>query len=542
MPRSICGAGVADGTRMTTVCRIVTCAHSLPSSSDASTGAAGELVAATANAKVKRVKRGCSFQDCVAWGGMVEQAINLLIEAARAITGPKGVIDDAANVAPWLTDWRGRYHGRAEAIIAPASTAELAAIVTLANTHGVPLVPQGGNTGMVGGATPPDDGSALILSLRRMNRIRHIDADAGVAVAEAGVILSHLHDAALAQGRRFPLTLGGKGSATIGGLVSTNAGGTQVLRFGTMRALTLGIEAVLPDGTIHDGLAVLKKDNRGYDLAQLLIGAEGTLGIVTAAALKLVPVPADRAVAWVGLGSPQAALRLLRFLESRSDGVESFEIVPADSMALVLRHIPGTRAPLAHAFPWLVLIELTGAMGAAVRLEALLAEAHALGMVQDATISASERQADAFWHLRDSISEAERADGPATQHDISVPVDSMPAFMIDAARMIEAEFPGVTASAFGHLGDGNVHFHVRAPQGADPETWRAAVGEPASHRVHDLVIASGGSISAEHGIGQMKRDELLRLSSPARMVTLRAIKAAMDPKGIMNPGKLVSLV
>ncbi len=470
---------------------------------------------------------------------MVEQAINSVIAGAKAIAGAKGVCEDAHDNAPWLTDWRGRYHGRANAILAPGSTAEVAAIVALAHAHGVPLVPQGGNTGMVGGATPPADGSALILSLRRMNAVRCIDPQANLAVAEAGVILAHLHDAALAQGRRFPLTLGGKGSATIGGLISTNAGGTQVLRFGTMRALTLGVEAVLPDGTIHDGLAVLKKDNRGYDLTQLLIGAEGTLGIVTAAALRLVGAPADRAVAWAGVASPHVALRLLRLLESQCDGIESFEIVPADAMALVLRHIPDTRAPLAQPHPWLVLIEMTGAMGAAVRLETLLATAHESGLVRDATISASERQADAFWHLRDSVSEAERADGPATQHDISVPVDAMPDFMIDAARIVEAEFPGVTASAFGHLGDGNVHFHVRAPAGADAAAWRAAVGGPAGHRVHDLVVAAGGSISAEHGIGQMKRDELLRLSSPTRIATLRAIKRAIDPAGIMNPGKLV---
>ncbi|MBA3896250.1 MAG: FAD-binding oxidoreductase [Sphingomonadaceae bacterium] len=462
-----------------------------------------------------------------------------MISAARAILGEKGVITDSADIAPWLTDWRGRWTGKAAAILAPANTAEVATVVRLAGAHRVALVPQGGNTSMVGGATPPEDGSALILSLRRMNRVRSIDADARTAIAEAGVILSNLHDAAAEQGLRFPLTLGARGSATIGGLVSTNAGGTQVLRFGTMRALTLGIEAVLPDGQIHDGLAVLKKDNRGYDLTQLLIGAEGTLGVVTAAALRLAPAVTDRAVAWIGVASPADALRLLRLFEARSGGaIESFEIVPQDTLALVLRHIPGTRAPLSGSHAWHVLAEYAGEE-AGVRLAALVEGGHGAGMLADAVLSANEAQADAFWRLRDSISEAERTAGPAMQHDISVPVDAMPAFMIAAARAVETTFPGVEASAFGHLGDGNVHFHVRAPRGADAERWRAGTGESASHLVHDLVTAAGGSISAEHGIGRMKRDELLRLSPLARIAALRAIKAALDPRGIMNPGALV---
>ncbi|AYJ86196.1 FAD-binding oxidoreductase [Sphingomonas paeninsulae] len=466
---------------------------------------------------------------------MVEQTINSIIAAAKELIGSRGVVEDANDIAPWLTDWRGRFHGKAAAILAPANTGEVAAIVALCAHHGVPLVPQGGNTSMVGGATPPADGSALILSLRRMNHIRALDPAANIAVAEAGVILSALHDAAVAQGRRFPLSLGAKGSATIGGLVSTNAGGTQVLRFGTMRSLVLGVEAVLPDGSIHDGLAALKKDNRGYDLDQLLIGAEGTLGIVTAATLRLVPAIIDRAVAWVGVDHPATALKLLRYMESRSDNrIESFEILPAESLHAVLTHIPGTRAPLNRSHRWHILIEYVGE-GAAEALAGLLQT----DLIEDATVSANEAQAEAFWRIRDSISEAERATGPAMQHDISVPVDSMPAFMIDAARAVEVAFPGVHASAFGHLGDGNVHFHVRAPAGVDGPRWRAEVGEAASHMVHDLVTKAGGSISAEHGIGQMKRDELIRLSPPARIATLRAIKNALDPLNIMNPGKLV---
>jgi FAD/FMN-containing dehydrogenase len=392
---------------------------------------------------------------------------------------------------------------------------------------------------MVGGATPDASGAAVIVSLRRMAAIRRIDPDANVAVAEAGVILSVLHDAATLVGRRFPLSLGAKGSATIGGLVSTNAGGTQVLRFGTMRTLVTGVEAVFPDGGIWHGLGGLRKDNRGYDLNQLLIGAEGTLGIVTAAALKLVPAIGDRAVAWIGIDTPEAALRLLRTFERADAGLESFEIVPAESMAAVLRHIPGTRAPLADAHSWLVLVELVAARDAGARLETLIADAFAQGLLRDAAIAANEAQADAFWRLRDSISEAERASGPAMQHDISVSVDAMPRFLTEAAVAIEAAFPGTSASGFGHLGDGNIHFHVRAPTGVDADAWRAGEGAAASRMVHDLVTAAGGSISAEHGIGQMKRDELARLSDPVRLNTLRAIKGALDPAGIMNPGKLI---
>jgi FAD/FMN-containing dehydrogenase len=467
------------------------------------------------------------------------------LDAFRDRLGPKGFTDDRAAIEPWLTDWRGRFHGEAAALLSPADTAEVAAIVRIAESHRVPLVPQGGNTSMVGGATPPADGSAIVLSMRRMNRIRSLSAEDAIAVAEAGVILATLHDAANDIGMRFPLTLGGKGSATIGGLVSTNAGGTQVLRFGTMRALTLGIEAVLPDGTIFEGLNPLKKDNRGYDLRHLMIGAEGTLGIVTAASLKLVPVVVDRAVGWVGVESPHQALALLRHLEARAaDALEGFEIVRADSLALVLKHIPGTRAPLAGEHPWHVLVELVRSDAddepSGMLLERLLTAALEAGLCRDATIAASEAQADAFWKLRDSLSQAERAHGPAVQHDISVPVAGMPDFMIDGAADVEARFPGVRASAFGHLGDGNVHFHVRAPAGA-PADWAMNGGKPVTAYVHDLVVAAGGSISAEHGIGQMKRDENARLADPARLTTLRAIKSALDPLGIMNPGKLVPL-
>ena len=395
---------------------------------------------------------------------------------------------------------------------------------------------------MVGGATPPEDGSALILSLRRMSKIRAVDKASMRAVAEAGVILQSLHEAAAAESLRFPLTLGAKGSATIGGLTSTNAGGTPVLRFGTRRGLVDGLEAVLPDGSVHDGLSGLKKDNRGYSIDQMLIGAEGTLGIITAVRLKLVPAIHSRAVAWLGLASPQVALDTLRTLQLQTDRVEGFEILPQESLEAVLSHIPGTRPPLDGAHPWHALVEATADRVDAEPPEQLLTRLIGplieRGVVADAAISASEAQSEAFWRIRDSLSEAERATfGPATQHDISVPVDAMPRFMSKAATEVEKAFPGTHASGFGHLGDGNIHFHVRSGTRGGPD-WVQAEGPAVTRLVNDLVTAAGGSISAEHGIGQMKKDELERLS-PDKVRHLRAIKQALDPKGLMNPGKLV---
>ena len=468
---------------------------------------------------------------------------NRLIDAVRDRFGPTAVVTDSSDLEPWLTDWRKRWRGRAAAMLQPSTAGEVAWIVGMAAELGVALVPQGGNTSMVGGATPPEDGSALLLSLRRLNKVRVVDPSALRAVAEAGVVLQVLHDAVAAQGLRFPLTLGAKGSATVGGLISTNAGGTQVLRFGTMRGLVDGLEAVLPDGTIHDGLSGLRKDNRGYSLDQLLIGAEGTLGIITAARLKLYPAIHSRAVAWLGLASPQAALDVLRALQGQTDRIEGFEILPRESLQAVLSHVPGVRAPLAGDHAWHALVEATveraDAEQPADLLARLLAPLSENGLVRDAAISASEAQAEDFWRIRDSLSEAERATfGPATQHDISVPVDAMPQFMADAAAEVERAFPGTHASGFGHLGDGNIHFHVRSGTRGGPD-WIEREGADVTRLVNDLVTAAGGSISAEHGIGQMKRDELERLS-PERVRHLRAIKAALDPQGIMNPGKLVS--
>ena len=465
---------------------------------------------------------------------------------ASDLLGPRGFTCDPDLLEPWLSDWRGRYHGQALGLASPVTREEVAAFVKLCGEFGVPIVPQGGNSGMSGGATPDTSGQSVLLSLRRMDLIRSLNAASRQAVCEAGVILQTLHEAAEEQGLRFPLTLGGKGSATIGGLVSTNAGGTQVLRHGTMRAQVLGIEAVLANGQIFDGLTALKKDNRGFDLKQLLIGSEGTLGIVTAANLRLLPAIGDRVVAWCGVASIGDARKLLlQFEQALPDELEGFEVVPEHCLDAVLAHLPGSRAPLAESYPWHALVELatTPADAAVLRdkAEAALAEAFEAGILLDATVAANETQADQFWLLRDSIAPAERAIGPAMQHDISVPVERMPDFIEAAIPDVEARFPGVTGVAFGHLGDGNVHFHVLAPAGATRGEWEEGQGKAVSRHVHDLVAEWGGSISAEHGIGQMKRDELGRLGDPVALSLMRSVKHALDPKGLLNPGKLVPL-
>jgi FAD/FMN-containing dehydrogenase len=467
------------------------------------------------------------------------------LAAAAALLGPRGFTADADLMAPWLTDWRGRFTGRALAMASPASTAEVAALMRLCAEHRVPIVPQGGNSGMSGGATPDSSGHALLLSLRRMNAIRRLDGENRMVTAEAGLVLQTLHEAAGAEGLRFPLTLGGKGSATIGGLISTNAGGTQVLRHGTMRAMVLGLEAVLADGSVLDTLTPLKKDNRGFDLKQVLIGSEGTLGIVTAATLRLEPRITARAVLWAGLASLHDARALLLHAEAEAGkALEGFEVMPRHSLEAVCAYLPSARAPLAGPHAWHALIELVATSEAEAaslpeRAETLLASAFEAGLIADATIAASEAQAEAFWSLRDSIAPAERALGPAVQHDISVPTQRMPAFVEHAVPRIEAAWPGTRAVGFGHLGDGNIHFHVIAPPGVDPAAWQQGDGKAISAEVHDLVTEWGGSISAEHGIGQLKRDELARLGDPVALGLLRQIKAALDPHRLLNPGKLV---
>jgi len=466
-----------------------------------------------------------------------------ILAALERRLGPKGFTRDPRDMEPWLSDWRGRVHGNAAALLSPTNVEEVEAIVRLAAENRIGLVPQGGNSGMVAGATPSADGSALLLSLRRMNAIRSLSGEDNIAVAEAGVVLSDLHEAAAGIGRRFPLSLGAKGSARIGGLISTNAGGTQVLRFGTMRNLVLGIEAVLPSGERFDGLSALRKDNRGYDLRQLLVGAEGTLGVVTAASLRLVPAVGARAVAWIGLATPHKALTLLRRLEAATgEAIESFEAMPANVLAMVLRHIPGTRAPLSGAHDWNILIEQTAPLGAPDPVEALtaqLAAAAGEGLIEDAVVAANEAQAEAFWKLREVIAEAERADGPAAKHDIAVPVSAVPDFLVEARMAVETRFAGSRVVGFGHLGDGNIHFNVLPPADADGKAWVETVGKAVNAFVHDFVAARGGSLSAEHGIGQLKLAEFARTAGPVRLHALRAIKQALDPLGIMNPGKLV---
>jgi FAD/FMN-containing dehydrogenase len=461
------------------------------------------------------------------------------LAALQAAAGDGNWTRDPESIAPRLVDWRRTYHGVSPLLLLPRSVNQVAAIVRAAVAHRVPLVPQGGNTGLVGGNIPSPDGNSVIIGLSRMQAIRTVDATGLTMTVEAGAILQHVHEAAAAAGCTFPLSIGARGSATIGGLVSTNAGGVQVLRHGTMRALVVGLEAVLPSGEVLHQLTGLAKDNSGYDIKQLLIGGEGTLGIVTAVALKLVPAPAHRAIAWAGVPDPAAALALLARLRRLSGGqVESFELMPDVGLQLVLQHLPGHRPPLASPQPWHVLVELAGPSSLDAVLADGLAEALAAGEVADATIAASLAHGLALWRLREELPEAERRDGVAVHHDIAVTVASMPAFATGAAADIEAGFPGARVLAFGHLGDGNLHFNVRAPA-SDGRAFLARHGAAITARVYELVAAAGGSISAEHGIGVLKRAELARLGDPAKLAAIRAIKAALDPYNLMNPGKII---
>ena len=465
---------------------------------------------------------------------------------AGELLGERGFTQDADLIEPWLTDWRGRFTGRALALASPASTPEVAKLVQLADEYGIAIVPQGGNSGMCGGATPDESGHSVLLSLRRMNAIRSIDTDAQQVTCEAGVVLQHLHEAVEAEGLRFPLTLGGKGSATVGGLIATNAGGTQVLRHGSMNAQVLGLEAVLADGSVFSAMVPLKKDNRGFDMKQVLIGSEGTLGIVTGAVLKLSPALADRRVVWAGVGSLQAARKLLLHCQARAGkALEGFEVLAQRTLEDVLGHLPGSRAPLAEKHSWHALIELVAERGEEDRLsdltESLLASALEADLLDDAVIAANETQAETFWLLRDTISSSQRDKGPAVQHDISVAVEKMPDFVDHAVPLLEQAWPGTEAIAFGHLGDGNVHFHVIAPDGVDAQEWYAGDAKAISEQVYDLVTQWHGSISAEHGIGQLKRDSFGRLGDPVQIAMLQRVKQALDPHGLLNPGKLVPL-
>ncbi|MDH4181514.1 MAG: FAD-binding oxidoreductase [Betaproteobacteria bacterium] len=471
---------------------------------------------------------------------MAEPGATLLARLAAAV-GPSHVLTAPADLAPWLTDWRGRYTGRALALVRPGSTAEVAAVVAACREHGVPIVPQGGNTSMCGAATPDTSGNALLLSLGRMHRVRAIDSANATLTVEAGVTLAAAQDAARAQDMLFPLSLASEGSATVGGVLSTNAGGTAVLRYGNARELVLGLEVVLADGRVWDGLRGLRKDNTGYDLKQLFVGAEGTLGIVTAAVLKLFPAPRSQATAFVAVPDPAAAVALLGGLRGRlADRLTGFELIGALPLALCRKHHPALPDPLpGHA--WYVLVQADdGAQDAptAADLEAALGAAAERGLVADATIAQSQAQAAALWALRENISEGQRREGPNVKHDISLPVSAIPRFLDEAAHSLRAALPGVRFVTFGHLGDGNLHYNLSAPEREDATAFMA--NAPAANRiVHDLVAAHGGSISAEHGIGQLKRDELARYKSALELELMRRVKDALDPQGLMNPGKVL---
>lgn len=468
--------------------------------------------------------------------------MSVLVDTLRTLVGPAHVLATDADMAPFLTDWRGRYHGAAQAVVRPGSTAELAAVVAACAAAGVPMVPQGGNTGLCGGATPLGDGASVVIGLGRMNRVRQVDADNNTFCVEAGCTLAAVQAAADGCGRLFPLALASEGSCTIGGNLSTNAGGVQVLRYGNARDLVLGLEVVLPDGRIWDGLRGLRKDNTGYDLKHLFIGAEGTLGIISAAVLKLFPAIRSRATAWVAVPDPQAAVRLLSHMRAQcGERVSAFEIVGKAALELVRKHIPSTRDPLSGRADWTVLVELTdpsAEAALAAQLEGVLAAASAEGLVADAAIAASEAQAQALWALRENISEAQRIEGISIKHDVSVPVSAIPAFLERAGEALSRHWPGVRVVAFGHIGDGNLHYNLSMSSAADNPGFIARTPE-LNRIVHDLVHELGGSISAEHGLGQLKREEIARYKSPVEIELMRSIKHALDPMGLMNPAKVL---
>ncbi|HEY1752863.1 MAG TPA: FAD-binding oxidoreductase [Caulobacteraceae bacterium] len=457
-----------------------------------------------------------------------------VISRLKAVLGEGGWSQDPDRLAPKLVEWRDRWSGTTPLLALPKSTGEVAAVVGICAESGTAITPQGGNTGLVGGQIP--DGEVL-LSLERMRAVREVDTDDDAMIVEAGLTLAEAHEAAAAARRRFPLSLASEGSATIGGLVSTNAGGVAVLRYGTMRPLVLGLEAVLPNGEVWNGLKRLRKDNTGYDLKQLLIGAEGTLGVVTAAALKLFPELASRAVAIAGVESPAAAVALLARAKQGSGGaVESFELMGRLGIELALRHIPGSREPLQSRPPWYVLVELaSGEAGAAeASMERLLGEAMDAGLVLDAAIAQTGEQAKAFWALRENQSAAQKSEGAAWKHDVAVPVSRIAEFLRSAGAALQTRWPGVRIDAFGHVGDGNIHYDVLAAPGGDAAAHNARRDE-AAHLVHDIIMSLEGSISAEHGLGTMKTAEALAYKSAVEVAAQRAVRAALDPNRIMNP-------
>ncbi|CAM3652837.1 FAD-binding oxidoreductase [Roseateles saccharophilus] len=463
------------------------------------------------------------------------------LDALRQRLGEAGLLI-GGDLSAYESDWRKRYPGRALAVARPASTAEVAAVLRLCQEHRVPVVPQGGNTGLVGGSTPDDSGGQLVLSLARMKRVRSIDAANASLTAEAGCVLADVQAAAAGAGLLFPLSLAAEGSCTLGGNLATNAGGTQVLRYGNARELCLGLEVVTAAGEVWQGLSGLRKDNTGYDLRDLFIGSEGTLGIITAATMKLYPQPRDRLTALAACASLDDAVALLGLARARAgDALTGFEVMSQASLALLARELPQLQQPLGAA-AWTVLLELSDAESvehARAAFEGLLGAAIEGGCVQDAAIAQSLQQALAFWHLRESIPLAQAQAGLNIKHDISLPVSAVSSFVAEMDAALAAYLPGIAVINFGHLGDGNLHYNVQAPAGVAPAEFLAAHEAAINAKVYDAVQRRGGSISAEHGIGRLKREELGRRKDPVALGLMRAIKKALDPQGLLNPGRLL---
>ena len=470
-------------------------------------------------------------------------AIDALGRELISIVGPKGWITDPELLAPHLEERRGLFHGVTPVMVSPSTTTEVSQIVSACAAANIPVIPQGGNTGLCGGAVPDESGSQILLSLNRLNRIREIDPASNTMTVEAGCILADLQSAAIESERLFPLSLAAEGSCQIGGNLSTNAGGTAVLRYGNARELVLGLEVVLPDGQIWDGIRKLRKDNTGYDLKQMFIGSEGTLGIITAAVVRLFPKPRSIVTAYAGMRDVDSALTLLN--EARSycgDSITGFELISRRCLEFCLRHIPGTRDPLSSKHAWYVLVELqSGIAGHGLReaAEEAFASAFESDVIQDATIAENETQALAFWKIRESLPESELHEGGSIKHDVSVPLPDIPAFLDQASEAVRSALPGVRVVAFGHLGDGNIHFNVAQPEGDDKEAYLAKWG-CINEIVHGIVGSFNGSISAEHGLGRLKRDEVQQYKSPLELELMRKLKAAIDPERTLNPGKVIS--
>jgi FAD/FMN-containing dehydrogenase len=460
----------------------------------------------------------------------------------KAVVGNGSWLEAPDAVAPFVTDFRGLYHGATPLVLLPRSVVEVAQILRICNREEVAVVPHGGNTSYCGGATPDEAGSQIVLSLRRLNRVRQIDAANYSMIIEAGCTLAEAQAAARQADRLFPLSLGSEGTAQIGGNLSTNAGGTAVLRYGMMRDLVLGLEVVLADGRVLDSLKSLRKDNTGYDVKSLFVGAEGTLGVITAACLKLFPQPADSATALVGIDSPQGALDLLASLRSAAgDQVTSFELMPRLAVEMTVKHVPSVADPLGQNTPWYLLIELTSPnprQDLNTLLTATLEYAAASGTVVDAMLATSMAQAQAMWKLRESVPEAQRRHGGSLKHDISVPISAIPTLIQEGSALVRRLAPDGDVIAYGHAGDGNLHFNVSQKAGTDVKSFIAR-GPELELAMFDLVDSLGGSISAEHGIGRLKAAEFARRADPVELAVMHELKRALDPKGIMNPGKVL---